>query len=75
MECPNCGKPEQHHHKIRVYRDHPEWETCGRWFQMRLGLLEGLHVATYRICGPMPEQDDPVLREVEEQHERCVYVY
>lgn len=54
---------------VKVFKDHPEWDRCERWFNMRLELLRELHVATYDVDNPRQ------LDWLEKQYPGHVFVY
>ncbi len=54
---------------VRVFRDHPEWDRCEKWWMMPSHLLRELFVATYDC------EDGAQLRWCYDQHPGCVLVY
>lgn len=55
---------------VRVFLDHPRWDSCEKWFMLPTALLQELHVATY-VC----TDTGPQMRWIEKRYPGCVYVY
>jgi hypothetical protein len=73
--------------KIRVFRDHPDFDRLGKWWMLDSDLLNDLHVATYSLwrrepdpilgaeCDPGDTDVELAIAEIHREHPGCVLVY
>jgi hypothetical protein len=54
---------------VKVFRDHPEWDRCERWWKMPSNLLRELFVDVYEC------QTQGHLDWLNDTHPGCVFVY
>jgi hypothetical protein len=54
---------------VKVFRDHPSWDTHEKWWQLPVHLVRELYVATYDVETPVQ------LAWVEEKYPGHVFVY
>ena len=55
--------------RVRVFREHPEWDRHEKWWMMPTGLLEDLFICSY-AC-----EDQEQLDWIASQHPGAVFVY
>ncbi|MGE0367275.1 MAG: hypothetical protein AB7Q00_16245 [Phycisphaerales bacterium] len=56
--------------RVKVFRDHPEWDRHKKWWMMPAPLLKELFVCAYDCDGTNQQ-----MEWIENAHPDCVFVY